>query len=98
MQWKWSNNKVFSVKSIYTKWEQQQYMEGKGLFSLWKNICPLFDLFTWLAMQGSIASRAVLVRRGILSQTQEQCPLCNSNAETPNHLLLQCMYAWEVWS
>lgn len=73
VQWKWSNDKVFSVKSAYSKWEQQQYMEDKALFSVWRNICPpKVELFTWMAMQGSIASRAVLASRGILSQSLDR--------------------------
>ncbi|KAF7136078.1 hypothetical protein RHSIM_Rhsim08G0187000 [Rhododendron simsii] len=50
-----------------------------------------------MAIQGLIASKSVLVSRGILNSNTDQCPYCNSVGETPNHLLLLCNVARRVW-
>lgn len=99
VQWRWSKDLSFSVKSAYAKWEDQSFMENKELRSIWKNICPpKVELFVWMAVQNCIASKSVLVRRGMLVSEFEVCPLCNSASESPNHLLLLCQFAWRVWS
>lgn len=58
---------------------------------------PKVELFVWMAIQGLIASKSVLVSRGILNSNTDQCPFCNSVGETPNHLLLLCNVAKRVW-
>lgn len=99
LQWKWSKDCKFSVKSVYSKWEDHLFSENKILNSLWKNICPpKVELFSWLAIQNGIATKSILVRRGILAQDLDSCPLCSVTAETSNHLFLHCEFAWQVWS
>ncbi|KAF7154656.1 hypothetical protein RHSIM_Rhsim01G0162300 [Rhododendron simsii] len=98
LQWKWSKDLSFSVKSAYSKWEDQKFTEDKELFTVWKNICPpKVELFVWMAIQGCIASKSVLVNNGILNSNLGQCLLCNATEETPNHLLLLCDVARRVW-
>ncbi|KAG5551755.1 hypothetical protein RHGRI_009990 [Rhododendron griersonianum] len=99
IQWKWSRNLNFSVKSAYSKWEEQEFSEEKELFAIWKNICPpKVELFAWMAVQECISARSVFVRRGILNSELGYCPVCNTEEETPNHLLLLCNGARRVWN
>lgn len=51
-----------------------------------------------MAIQNCIASKYVLVRRGILPDELDICPFCSFGNESPNHLLLLCQWAWRVWS
>lgn len=60
LQWNWSIDLTFSVKSPYSRWEDQRFLEDKELFSIWKNICPpKVELFAWMAMQNCIGSKSV---------------------------------------
>lgn len=98
IQWKWSKDLNFSVKSAYSKWEDHNFGENKALFLVWRNICPpKVEMFVWLALQGCIASKSVLVSRGILNECLDICPFCNIGGETPPHILLHRQFSWEVW-
>ncbi|KAG5541486.1 hypothetical protein RHGRI_021344 [Rhododendron griersonianum] len=91
IQWKWSKSLTFSVKSVYSKWEEQKFREDKELFAVWKNICPpKVELFAWMAVQECISTRSALVRRGILNLEHGSCPFCNLEEETPSHILIMC--------
>lgn len=97
LQWKWSKDLPFSVKSLYSKWEDLKFMENKELLSIWKNICPpKTEIFAWMAVQNCIASISLLVRRGIIQSNHDVCPFCNSQGESTCHLLLFCQYAWRA--
>lgn len=99
LQWKWSKDLTFTVKSAYQKWEDQNFEVVKELLAVWKNICPpKVELFSWMAIQNCIASKAVLASKGIINNSQTLCPFCNSEGETPSHLLLHCYFSWSIWS
>lgn len=51
-----------------------------------------------MAVQERVLTRSVLVRRGILNEEYNFCPLCNNEEETPNHLLVLCDSARRVWN
>lgn len=94
-------NKVtfFSLKSSFGKWENQSFLEDQSLHSVWKNVSPPnVEVSVWMALQESIVFESILVRRGILSNKQDICSLCNSEIETPNHVLPLCLITWEIWS
>lgn len=100
LQWRWSKDLNFSVKSAYSKWEEdQKFVINEELASVWKNICPpKVEFFVWLAIQNCIAAKSVLNGRGILNINNAYCPFCNSEVETPEHVLVQCHISWGVWS
>ncbi|KAF7127592.1 hypothetical protein RHSIM_Rhsim11G0109000 [Rhododendron simsii] len=86
------------IKSTYSKWKDQKFTEDRELLAVWKNICrQKIELFAWIAIQGCIASKSVLVSKGILNSNLGQCPFCNSAEEALNHLLLQCDVARRIW-
>jgi hypothetical protein len=68
--------------------------------TLWKTIwshkeIPKIDMFTWTMAHKSIMTSENLRQRGWKGPSR--CPLCISEEETTDHLLLTCPYAKEVW-
>jgi hypothetical protein len=68
--------------------------------TLWKtiwshNLIPKIDIFTWTMSHKSILTSEKLRRRGWKGPSR--CPLCISEEETTDHLLLSCPYSKEVW-
>ncbi|XP_058215313.1 uncharacterized protein LOC131326521 [Rhododendron vialii] len=98
--WIWSVYKKFSTKSVYRQWELQTQSSNSVLGSLWRNLSPpKVEIFSWLAVQGRIATMSVLFHRNLITEIQQAlCPLCSDVVETPLHLLLHCRILWEVWS
>jgi hypothetical protein len=56
---------------------------------------PKIDMFFWTMAHKSILTSENLRRRGW--QGPSRCPLCTSEEETTDHLLLNCPFAKEVW-
>eukprot|EP00253_Pinus_taeda_P012315 PITA_12315 len=56
---------------------------------------PKIDFFCWTVAHQSILTRDNLRRRGM--EGPSRCPLCRSDEETTNHLLLLYPFAQEVW-
>ncbi|KAH7849459.1 hypothetical protein Vadar_018222 [Vaccinium darrowii] len=72
LQRKWSKDLTFSVKSTYAKWEEQQFLRDKDLVSVWKNVCPpKVEVFAWMAIQNSIASRNEVILRNEVWEVEE---------------------------
>ena len=63
----------------------------------WKSKAPLrCRFFAWLALQDRCWTFDRLARRGL--DHQEACPFCDQEEESINHILLQCVFAREVWA
>ena len=56
---------------------------------------PKIDMYAWLIAHGSILMEDNLKKSGF--QAPSQCALCHVEEETINHLLLECVFAKEVW-
>lgn len=96
----------FSTKSCYN-WLIDQQQQQQPLIPppppppyqcIWvKFVSPKTQTFMWLAAQNAIPTTDNLVRRGVPIQNM-MCSLCNSQAETVNHLLLHCSYTHKIWN
>lgn len=77
MQWDWSSNKSFTVRSAYSSWEGSVFSLNKNLLQVWRNVCPpQVEFLIWQTAQEAILTRSNLARRGILNQPQPLlCPL-----------------------
>lgn len=63
----------------------------------WKSRAPLqCRFFSWLAIKNRCWTSDRLARRGL--PHQDACPLCDQLEETIDHILLQCVFARQVWT
>ncbi|CAL5420590.1 unnamed protein product [Camellia sinensis] len=96
--WKASISGMFTVQSVYSRNDAAQGSEDVRW--IWQNLSPpRVQFFGWLVWKGRIKSRAFLQRIGCLSQdATTECVFCGCAVETDCHVLLQCMFAWKIWS
>jgi hypothetical protein len=67
-----------------------------GAKQLWAARAPLkHKMHLWLVLRNHLWPSDRLARRGL--QHSPLCPLCCQEAETIEHLTIQCSYAREVW-
>ncbi|XP_026439714.1 uncharacterized protein LOC113338526 [Papaver somniferum] len=65
---------------------------------LWKkNIPPKVSFMLWAIFHESLPTYNMLIRRDVEVQS-EVCVMCKMENETADHLLVNCSYAYEVWS
>lgn len=65
---------------------------------IWVGLVPhRIELFVWLALMGKINTRSKLAALGIIQSNCNICPLCMIEAESPEHLLLHCSVASQIW-
>ncbi|XP_058223265.1 uncharacterized protein LOC131332979 [Rhododendron vialii] len=100
LQWRWTGDGIFPVKSAYGQWELQHYSTNALLGSLWKNLGPpKVEIFAWMAIKERAATRSVLLSRNMINEIQLALrPLCSLNLETHQHLFFHCHILWSVWS
>ncbi|KAK3182890.1 hypothetical protein Dsin_030176 [Dipteronia sinensis] len=65
----------------------------------WQGICPQrASFFVWQLLKDRIFVRYV-IHRFVRSQTiNTDCPLCNKEVESSNHLLLHYRWTWRLWA
>jgi hypothetical protein len=95
LEWRWSPDGSYSSRSAYAA-----LMLGQsavlGTKELWKTSPPNnCRFFVWLALHGRCWTAERLHRHGI--RTDSSCILCCQDAETINHLLVQCVFSREIW-
>ncbi|KAI8535123.1 hypothetical protein RHMOL_Rhmol10G0150800 [Rhododendron molle] len=100
LQWRWTGDGIFPVKSAYAQWELQNHSSCTLLGSLWKNLAPpKVEIFAWMAVKERAVTRSVLLSRNLINDIHlALCPLCSLHLETHQHLFLHCHFSWNVWS
>lgn len=93
--WTPSASGEYSSKSAY-----HRFFEGMVTFEpaarVWKSWAPpRCKFFIWLASLNRCWTADRLARRGLDHPTK--CLLCDQEEETMQHILLQCVFAREVW-
>jgi hypothetical protein len=95
VRWKWTANGHYSSKSAYRAQLIGSYCTFDAL-AIWKAKTEgKHRFFTWLLVQRKILTADKLLARNW--PCNSVCPLCDQEAETAEHLCLQCVFAQEVW-
>jgi hypothetical protein len=98
---------VFSVGSMYKKRAAVMAVEeGRGveenhvLAQIWKSPASYKVVaLAWKGLLDRIPTRVNLVRRNVLpNNATSNCVFCKVDDETNNHIFLDCMVSWSVWS
>jgi exonuclease III len=95
-RWPWTSGGEYSASSAYS-----MMMEGSIRWELgeiiWKSkATPKSKLFVWLAAQHRIWTSDRRLRHGLQTQSSP-CFLCLQEEDTAEHILVQCVFAREVW-
>ena len=94
--WAWNNNGTYTASSAY-KMLCQGGIRFHSFSAIWKCWTPLAcKIFMWLAVQYRLWTADRRVRHGLQDQTSA-CFLCDQEEDTVDHILLQCVFARQVW-
>jgi hypothetical protein len=93
--WKFSASGEYTTSSAY-----KALFLGSVQFEpaerVWKSWAPgKCKFFIWLVEHNRCWTADRLIKRGL--DRPEQCPLCDQEAETINHLLVKCVFAIQFW-
>jgi len=93
--WRLSNSGQYSAKSAY-----EGFFMGSTWFGPYERIWrtwapPKCHFFLWLVTHNRCWTTDRLGRCGL--PHHEQCPLCDQEDETINHLLVSCAFARQFW-
>ncbi len=93
--WRWTGDQCYSARSAY-----QAFFLGQHSFAcadlLWHAKGPAKCKFVlWFAFQKRCWTADLLQKRGIDSHSA--CPFCAQELETANHILIDCVFARQVW-
>ncbi|KAK3190292.1 hypothetical protein Dsin_029853 [Dipteronia sinensis] len=100
LAWTFCPNGSFSVKSFRRCLEEIGEVGSDAVSSLlWLGFVPhKVEVFLWQLLKVRILVKEVLRNFGMVQIASIDCPLCNSEWETVNHLFLHCDWAWKLWS
>uniref|UniRef100_A0A7C8YG96 Reverse transcriptase zinc-binding domain-containing protein n=1 Tax=Opuntia streptacantha TaxID=393608 RepID=A0A7C8YG96_OPUST len=51
----------------------------------------------WLALLGKLNTKDMLVKKGILMNSDNVCSFCTQQPEALDHLLVSCQSSWCIW-
>lgn len=93
--WRWSISCKFSVQSAYA-FLSLDGVNNTRIYFLWKlKIPPRIKLFLWLAARNKLLTTDLLAKRGWHGPSIDV--LCNSDAETLQHLFCGCPLSSSLW-
>ena len=93
--WKWTSSGTYTASSAY-----RAFFVGLEFFTcgktIWKTWAPAkCKIHIWLALQQRLWTADRRLRHRLNYHTN--CPLCDQDPETSDHLALGCVFAREVW-
>ena len=59
---------------------------------------PRVEFLIWLGLLRKIHTRDRLVRRGVLTEAENICPICREAKETDSHLFIHCKKVYPFWA
>ncbi|WVZ83247.1 hypothetical protein U9M48_030415 [Paspalum notatum var. saurae] len=94
-RWRWEPDGTYSAASAYKACFLGSTRFLGGDFIWRAKVPPKVKFFAWLAAQNRCWTADRRRRHGL--QDDDRCALCDQDQENINHLLLQCVFAREVW-
>ena len=94
--WPWSASGVYTARSTYKMLclGQEQYAAAA---CIWSCRGPLkLKIFIWLALKHRLWTTDRRARHGLQLQA-DACHLCLQEVDAIEHILVQCVYARQVW-
>ncbi|XP_022032694.1 uncharacterized protein LOC110933798 [Helianthus annuus] len=98
-KWIWTgdSNGDFSVSKAKTLMHQCQQPSSNNRMK-WKGWVPLkCKIMVWQAMLNRMPTKVDLSKHGV-TLPNDLCNLCDSEAETTNHLFIGCAFAADIWA
>jgi hypothetical protein len=97
-RWGWGKTGVYTTAEGYNLLQASRNNSQTPAF--WKDVweplaIPKVNFFFWTLVHNKILTGDNLEKRNIVGP--HRCALCNNNAETTQHLFIDCNYAKEVW-
>lgn len=98
----WSHSKSgnFSTRSFTLELDKlRPPSHHDAVKGVWKGLVPhRIEVFVWIALMGKINKRSKLARIGIIPPDCDKCPLCDSESESCDHLMLHCSISYQLWN
>jgi len=93
--WRWSPDGSFSVRSAYQALHIGSH-PIPGCVRVWEVWAPLrVKLFLWLTLRRRHWTADRRRRHGL--EAHDACFLCDQQAETIDHIIIQCPFARQLW-
>ena len=93
--WRWSPDGSFSVRSAYQALHIGSH-PIPGCVRVWEVWAPLrVKLFLWLTLRRRHWTADRRRRHGL--EAHDACFLCDQQAETIDHIIVQCPFARQLW-
>lgn len=91
-----ARTKRYSIGEVYRKLRNEEEEAVPWAKIVWINAgIPKHSFLTWLFVLNRCPTRDRLLSWGL--QTDSACLLCNTGAESRDHLFFQCRYTWDLW-
>ncbi|XP_058726814.1 uncharacterized protein LOC131598205 [Vicia villosa] len=97
--WNWGSGQ-YSIKEAYEIiMTRTPFDEETNYIEAWNRFIPLkVAVLVWRLFQNKIASKDNLVKRGVLNQTQSDCPFRCAVTENASHIFFECSFPMQVWA
>lgn len=95
IRWRWSSNGLFSVHNAYNFFINGGITSSFPMSIWFLSVPEKIKLFIWLAYHNRLLTADNLRKRNF--PTPQSCPLCGSDEETTEHLLLACHFSSQIW-
>lgn len=93
--WRWSSDGLFSTSSAYLAL-QQGSQAIPGCIQIWETWAPpRVKLFLWLSIRRSQWTADRRRKRGL--ETRDLFYLCDQQAETIDHIVVDCPSSKQIW-
>ncbi|GMJ09448.1 hypothetical protein HRI_004614100 [Hibiscus trionum] len=97
--WVGNGEGVYTTKSCRKLLSNSESKGSSWKSCVWKGIAPpRVEFFMWQLTHERIAVKVELIKRGVLADSENLCPICKLVPETVKHLFISCNAIWNLWN